>query len=80
MVGGRGLEREGGFTQPSSIAGSPPVGRPTALLAALFLFAGASWLGAEEQSVSLKSETSRGVRLPEVTDQILLLEQRIEKA
>jgi hypothetical protein len=52
---------------------------PPALLAALFLFAGASWLGAEEQGFSPKAETPRGVRLPEGTDQILLLEQRIER-
>src|SRR5258708_11902701 len=78
--GGRTGARKGGWFHSTLVkCRLSPVRRPPALLAALFLCAGASWLGAEEQGVALKSETSRGARLPEMTDQILLLELRIER-
>src|SRR5713226_10205069 len=57
----------------------PVVCVPLALLAALFLFASVSRLGAEEPDVPLKPGTSPEVRPPELSDQILLLRQRIER-
>jgi hypothetical protein len=84
------MRRDGGMTSAqrgrwSSTTGAksrlwcPLVRGPLALLAALFLFASISTLGAEEPDVPVKPGTSPEVRPSGLRDQILLLKQRIER-